>query len=245
MLEGDAAAGSGRGHECGGGIFGGARSRGEIDIVGARTLVGVGNGATLRQAPGTGHGDGAVDAARTGGCGHDHAALRKVEGIRHLRQHAVRLARPRHRGQGAEFATGHVGDAAVQRPVTAPNRQVRDAAPVAPDRASAQFGWGGPFGIGEGRRGHDAQPVESESRGEQVVGAAVFADAHRQFRGGVVRTGDRAAGEECGETEGGGPESGPTVHVAQQRHLVHGQTLASAAMRGIVLSYHVGIAPSC
>ena len=111
----------------------------EVEVVAAGALVGVGHRAALRQAPGAGYGNRTVDATRAGRGGHHHAALRRVERVRHLHQHAVRMRCAGHPRIGRELAAGHAGHAAVQAAVAACGGQVGDAAPAAPDRAAAQF----------------------------------------------------------------------------------------------------------
>ena len=60
-----------------------------VDIIGARSLVGIGHRAATRQRPRCGHGDGAVDATRTRGRRDDEARFFRIEAIRQLQQHAM------------------------------------------------------------------------------------------------------------------------------------------------------------
>ena len=132
--------------------------------IAACPLSGVGDRTAARETPGTGHRDRAVDAARAGGCGDHDAALRRVEGVGHLRQDPMGMGRAGDRGVGRELAARNRCHAAVQRAVATRRPEVGDAAPVAPQRTAAQLRrWR--RGIGERggtiRAGHRARPASA------------------------------------------------------------------------------------
>ncbi|MNV16882.1 hypothetical protein D3C71_1076540 [compost metagenome] len=152
-----------------------AHLRIEIVVIAAGALVGVDHRTALGQAPGRRHRYRAVDAARTGGRCDQHAALAQIEVVRHLCQHAVRLFGVGQSRIGRVFATRRGRQAAKQFTVTTARRQVGNAAPAAPQRASAQFFHRRCTGVGEGRRRHAAQARQAQASGEQIVAAAMFA----------------------------------------------------------------------
>src|SRR5690606_21769773 len=183
---------------------------------------------------------------------HHHAAAPGVEAVRHLHQHAMRVARARHGGVGRELLPRHRVHMAIQAAVAAGRTQVGDAAPVAPQRAPPQLGGGGGPGVGEGRRRHLAQAVEAKPAGEQVVAVAVRGAAdvveHGSLRGGLAGRGGgggSTAGERGQRQRGGqqararrargGCRERTHVDLSSGRGLC--RTLAAAGARHIVLSY--------
>ncbi len=193
-----------------------AALRVQIEIVGTGALVGVGDRAALRQAPGAGHRDGAVDAARTRRGGDHHAAPLQIETIGHLHQYAMRLLRAGQCRQRAVLASGHRGGAAVDLAVTAGGGQIGDAAPVVPECAPAQFRRGRMGGVGEGRRGHRLQAGQAQAGGQQIVAAAVLGDALR-FDHGLVGHGSGRGTAAGGQRQGQGGGQSDTRHRENSR----------------------------
>ena len=151
----------------------------EVEIIGARALVGVGDRAALRQAPGAGHGDRAVDAARAGGRAsppRSACAASKASGT--CTSTRCGCFAPGNVRAGGELAPRHVGHAAVDRRHSRQPGQ-RSAMPrqllqIARRRSSAAVGCAA---SAKRRRRHRAQAVEAEAGGQQVVAAAMVATA--------------------------------------------------------------------
>src|SRR5690606_24561478 len=162
-------------------------------------------------------GDRAVHPARTRGRRDQDAAPGLVERVRHLHQHAVRLAGTFDFGQCGIFTPRHGLRAAIQIAVAAACRQVGDATPVAPDRTAPEFNDSGMRRVHESRRRHRAQAVEAEAGGQQVVAATVvgaaFGREHRRLRGVALRCA-RAGAKQQGEGQGGG-SCGKSGHAAK------------------------------
>ena len=216
----------------------------QVEVVAAGALVGIGHRAAARQAPGAGDGDRAVDPARARGSGHHHARLAGVECVGQLQHHPVRMIGTRQPGQGVELAAGHCIHAAVAL-AHATRAQVGDAAPVGPHRALPQLGGRGLNGIGEGRGHRSAQTGQSQPRREQIVRAAVFADAQRaEVHGGAP--GGLSAGHTGRKQQRGQRRQDLAQRRAEGADMsgfcLHAATIAAAPRPGIVLWYQQMVA---
>ncbi|MNV27240.1 hypothetical protein D3C71_1183820 [compost metagenome] len=77
----------------------------QIEVIAAGALVGIGDGATMGQAPAAGSGNRAIDATGAGGGRSHQAAARRIEVVGYLHQHAMRLACAGKAAVGGELAS--------------------------------------------------------------------------------------------------------------------------------------------
>ncbi len=150
---------------------------GVIEIAGAGALVGIGHRTAARQTPRAGQRDRAVDAARTGRGGHHQTAPGPIEMIRHLQQHPMRRSRTGNARECLIFAPRHVGHATVDSAVAAQRPEIGDAFPVGLDRPPAQFLRARLQRVGK-RQWRIGQTGQPKTGAQQVIVAAMFADAH-------------------------------------------------------------------
>ena len=173
--------------------------------------------------------DRAVDAARTRRRRHHDAALVRVEVIRQLHHHAMRLVRARQLGAARGIrGPAPARSAAVQLAVAAAGREIGDAAPVVPDGAAAQFGrrW-----AARDRR----RPAAPGSSGRRGPGRR---SAGRRRRGALsLRCGETRKSGRTGSCVGAAGASRqarwrpPAAATGANRFVLMARTLASARAR--------------
>ena len=240
VLDRDAAAGIGRRHERQRGsrrrrdaaIDRNAETRIQIEIITARRLVGMHHRAAAWQAPGGADRHRAIDATRTRGHGHHQATLFRIEGIRHLGQHAMWLAGARHQRQAGIFTARHIGKAAVHAAVATGRTQIGNATPAVPDRPSAQFRGDRIHRICKGRRLHRTQAVTAQTGGEQVITFAMGGGDH--VIGGRRHPTSRT-GTGCQRQRGAAQGEAQPARMSMGH--VHGPRIRPRALASIVLSY--------
>ena len=155
-----------------------------IQVEEARTsaLVGVDHRAAMRQRPRAGGSQRTVDPARAGHRRHHHARPVRIEAVRHLHHHPVRLPQPDLADPGLHFHTGHRAELAIQPAVAARGGQIGDPAPVVvvgqlpPPRCIRRNGWR--LGIG--------QAFGPQPAGQQIVAAQLLRRHLRRRRRGLL-----------------------------------------------------------